>query len=145
MTATSRGSVITVTLATALALLLCLISVSAQAQTAAVEARLKAYQADGAGPFSAEAGGALWMKSFQHNKAPASRNCASCHGKDLTQVGQHIRTKREIEPMAPSVNPKRLTDERDIKKWLRRNCNWTMGRECTPQEKGDLLLWIQAQ
>ncbi|MBA1331752.1 cytochrome C, partial [Candidatus Endoriftia persephone str. Guaymas] len=27
----------------------------------------------------------------------------------------------------------------------KRNCRWTFGRDCTPQEKGDLMLFIQGQ
>ena len=47
--------------------------------------------------------------------------------------------------MAPSVNPKRLTDRSKIEKWFKRNCKWTLGRECTPQEKGDILTFLLAQ
>ena len=47
--------------------------------------------------------------------------------------------------MAPSVNPKRLTDRTKIEKWFVRNCKWTFGRECTPQEKGDLLSFISSR
>lgn len=44
--------------------------------------------------------------------------------------------------MAPSANPERLTDVRKIEKWFKRNCKWTLGRECSAQEKTDLLLYI---
>ena len=57
----------------------------------------------------------------------------------------HVCTGKSIELMAPSVNPKRLTDSRLIEKWFKRNCKWTLGRECTPQEKGDLLVYLQTQ
>ena len=43
------------------------------------------------------------------------------------------------------VNGKRLTSIKDIRKWLKRNCKWTLDRECTPQEKGDFLSFIQQQ
>jgi hypothetical protein len=32
-----------------------------------------------------------------------------------------------------------------IEKWLRRNCNWTLGRECSAREKGDLLSFLRSQ
>jgi hypothetical protein len=47
--------------------------------------------------------------------------------------------------MAPSVNAARLTDQAKIVKWLHRNCKWTLGRECTPQEKGDFLTYIRSR
>ncbi|HEX5636129.1 MAG TPA: DUF1924 domain-containing protein, partial [Gammaproteobacteria bacterium] len=72
-------------------------------------------------------------------------NCASCHKQDLRQTGSHIRTRKPIEPMAPSANPQRLTDIKQIEKWFLRNCKGTWGRECTAQEKGDFLVYIQSQ
>ncbi|MCW8907187.1 MAG: DUF1924 domain-containing protein, partial [Sedimenticola sp.] len=50
---------------------------------------------------------------------------------------------KAIEPMAPTVNPKRLTEVKQIKKWFVRNCKWTLGRECTAQEKGDFLAYLK--
>jgi hypothetical protein len=47
--------------------------------------------------------------------------------------------------MALSVNPARLTDAKTVEKWFRRNCRWTLGRECTPQEKGDFIQFITSQ
>ena len=55
------------------------------------------------------------------------------------------RAGKVIDPMAPSVNSKRLTDAKKINKWLLRNCKWTFGRECTAQEKGNVLLWLSEQ
>ena len=37
------------------------------------------------------------------------------------------------------------TDPEHIEKWFTRNCKWTLGRECTPQEKGDFLLMIRSK
>jgi hypothetical protein len=39
----------------------------------------------------------------------------------------------------------RLTDVASIEKWFLRNCRGTWGRECSAQEKGDLLLFINQQ
>ncbi len=117
------------------------------AQTAsasfAADAMLKVYSDAGAGPFSAEAGEQLWIKTYSHNKAPFERSCSSCHTNNLSDSGKHIKTNKVIKPMAPSANIKRLTTTKKIEKWFMRNCKWTLGRECTAQEKGDFLLYIQ--
>ena len=47
--------------------------------------------------------------------------------------------------MARSVNPERLTEVKKLNKWFLRNCKWTYGRECTAQEKGDILVWLSDQ
>ena len=101
------------------------------------------YQTKGAGPFSAAAGEALWNRSFTDAKSGKERNCTTCHTTDLKQSGKHVRTGKVIEPMAASVNSKRLTEVKKIKKWFVRNCKWTLGRECTAQEKGDFLAFLQ--
>lgn len=123
-------------------------SLPAQAQTSLspdLQRLLEEYQRQSSLPLSSSRGGELWQQNFQHDSAPLERNCTSCHGKDLTQPGLHVKTRKAIKPLAPSVNPERLTQESQMRKWLKRNCNWTLGRACTPQEKGDLLLWIQSQ
>ncbi len=112
-------------------------------QADAISELHSSYQAKGAGPFSAAAGEALWNKTFIDAKSGKERNCTTCHTADLTQPGKHLRTGKVIEPMAPSANPKRLTDLKKIKKWFVRNCKWTIGRECTAQEKGDLLAFLK--
>lgn len=109
----------------------------------AADALLERYRAAGAGPFSAEAGQQRWMKAQRFNEAPVSRSCGSCHSSNLKQAGKHAKTQKPIKPMAPATNPERLTDSKKIEKWFKRNCKWTFGRECSPQEKGDFLLYIQ--
>jgi hypothetical protein len=47
--------------------------------------------------------------------------------------------------MAKSVNPQRLTDPGKAEKWFGRNCRWTLGRDCTPQEKGDFVALIRSR
>jgi len=111
----------------------------------AVEERLAAYQAEGAGPFDAGRGKAMWSQSFTHAKADKPRSCATCHTDNPRAVGKHARTGKAIEPLAPSVNPQRLTEVREIEKWFLRNCKWTIGRECSPQEKGDFLSYLASQ
>ena len=69
-------------------------------------------------------------------------SCASCHGKVPLGTGHHARTGKLIEPLAPAANATRLTDPARVEKWLRRNCNDVVGRECTALEKADVALWL---
>lgn len=111
----------------------------------AVEALLQQYRHQGASSFDAGRGRELWSSTHRDARSGQERSCTSCHTRDLRQPGKHARTGKRIEPMAPSVNPKRFSDTRKVEKWFKRNCKWTLGRECTPQEKGDLLTWLSSQ
>jgi len=94
--------------------------------------------------FDAGRGKDLWFK-----KTPADdgklRDCTVCHGDDLNRPGKHAKTGKTIDPMAPSVNKERYTDLKKVEKWFKRNCKWTLGRECTAQEKGDVLKYLSLQ
>ena len=126
----------TITISCALTLML--VTTSAYA-TNVTDTLLAQFQQQGAGPFSASAGQSFWQQD--HN----GRSCTLCHTADVTQAGEHAKTGKRIEPMAPSVNPERLTDQAQVEKWLLRNCRWVLERECTPQEKGDVLVWLSQQ
>jgi len=91
---------------------------------------------------NAQAGESLWNKTFIDHKTAQQRSCTSCHGNNLSHPGEHAKTGKAIEPMAPSVNSQRLTERKKINKWFKRNCKWTIGRECTDQEKADLLSFL---
>ena len=91
------------------------------------------------------AGAAGWTKEYPQADGSPARSCVTCHGRDLTKPGQHAVTNKVIEPLAPSVNPQRLTDQAKVEKWLLRNCRWTLGRECTAGEKADFISYIQTQ
>jgi hypothetical protein len=106
---------------------------------------LEAYRQAGAGPFLVDAGRGAWSRAVTPRGADRPRHCADCHGTDLTRKGSHIRTGKPIKPLAPSARRDRLSDPRKVEKWLRRNCRWTWGRECSPQEKGDLISYIASQ
>ncbi len=108
-----------------------------------VDELLLAYQAKGAESFNAARGEKLWNNILTNVKTGQPRGCTSCHSRDLRAKGKHARTGKSIEAMAPSVNSKRLTDRKKIKKWFLRNCKWAWGRECTAQEKGDFLTFIR--
>ncbi len=120
-----------------------LLSTSAQAADP-LDGLLAGYRAMGAGEFDAQAGAVLWNRSFAHPTAPRTRGCVTCHTKDPRRSGLHFQTKKPIDPVAPATNPSRLADVAKVRKWLKRNCLWTLGRECTAQEKGDLLTFIKS-
>lgn len=110
------------------------------AENSTVNNLLQDYSTQGAGTVDVEQGKQLWQKVFNKN---GGRSCASCHTNDLTRNGKHIKTNKEIKPMSPSVNPERLTDSKKVNKWFKRNCKWTLGRECTAQEKANFLVFIE--
>lgn len=85
------------------------------------------------------AGKTLW---YSNNDG---RRCTSCHADSPSQTGKHHKTGKPIDPMALSVNPARYQKRRKIEKWFKRNCMWTLGRQCTDQEKVDVLSWLQTQ
>jgi hypothetical protein len=121
------------------AVLLLALPLLAVGVSAATQALLEELAVNAAEPFSAEAGRATWFKDAN------GRSCTSCHTDSVHAQGRHERTGKVIEPMAPSVNPERLTKRKKINKWFLRNCKWTFGRECTAQEKGDILVWLSQQ
>ena len=119
------------------------ISVSVQADV--IDQRLAQYTKEGASGFSADTGKQMWEKKYPDAETGKDRSCTTCHGTDLKVAGKHQKTGKVIDPLAPSVNKERFTDEKKIEKWFKRNCEWTIGRECTPKEKGDFLLFLRAQ
>ncbi len=106
---------------------------------------LATYKGQGAGPFDVAAGARAWVQEQRPAGAEGPRSCATCHGSDLTRPGRHATTGKAIEPLAVSANPKRLSDPSHTEKWFGRNCRWTLGRECSPQEKGDFVRLIQSR
>jgi hypothetical protein len=108
---------------------------------AGMENAMSHYDPRGAAAFSAERGKDLWTRKTVAEDGK-ERECATCHGTDLRAAGKHAKTGKVIDPMAPSVNKERYGDPEKVEKWFTRNCKWTLGRECTPQEKGDLLKYL---
>ncbi len=118
---------------------LVLLMISSAQAGSVIEQQMVQYRSQGAGAANPEQGKALW---FSTN---GQRSCTSCHGKSPLDMGRHAKTRKSIKPMAPTVNPDRYTDLKKIEKWFLRNCKWTYGRECTPQEKANLLSWLASQ
>jgi len=87
-------------------------------------------------PASAQRGQALWTRQ------QGDWSCASCHGEPPMRNGRHASTHKHIAPLAPAVNPQRLTDQAKLDKWFRRNCKDVFSRECTAQEKADVIFYL---
>ena len=92
--------------------------------------------------FTTENGEKLWNQT--QTISGQARSCASCHTSDPRKAGKHVRTSKPIKPMAPSVNSDRFADPRKVAKWFKRNCKWTLGRECSTQEKGDFTKYLNS-
>lgn len=113
---------------------------AAWAAPAAVQAIIDSYATAGGANFSADAGKALFQANHTGGN-PDTPSCTTCHTADPKNVG-HTRAGKEIAPMASSLSPDRFTDPAKVEKWFGRNCNTVLGRECTAQEKGDILTYL---
>jgi len=81
-------------------------------------------------------------EQFFNSKHGKEWSCASCHENPPNHDTKHIVTGKVIKPLAPVANPTRFTDDAKVEKWFKRNCNDVLGRECTAQEKADVLSWL---
>lgn len=86
--------------------------------------------------------GELIFTSKHIGKKGKEISCTSCHGIDLTKPHKNFFTGKQIEPLSPNVNNKRLRNIKDVRKWLRRNFKDVYNRVGTAQEKGDVLTFI---
>ncbi len=111
--------------------------VTAMAAPTTPQAQLAEWTATAGQPASVERGKAFFSK--QHGK---DISCTSCHGSVPTSAGKHLSTGKVLEPLAPAGNAKSLTDSAKVAKWFKRNCNDVLGRECSAQEKADVLAFL---
>ncbi len=109
--------------------------------TPATDELFARYKSQGAAGFDAERGKNNWTKQVK-GEGGEMMSCTICHGEDMSKQGKHHKTGKVIKPMAPTINPERLTEVKKIEKWFKRNCNDAWGRECTAQEKGDFLKFL---
>ena len=87
--------------------------------------------------FSAEHGASFFKAKHNHNLS-----CSTCHTDNPAAQGKHSETDKIIKPLAPAANEERFTDMKKVAKWFKRNCNDVLDRECTAQEKGDVLAYL---
>ena len=85
--------------------------------------------------------GEALYRSEHPGKNGAAQSCASCHTANPKQAGQ-TRVGKRIEPLAPAAHRARFTDAAKVEKWFRRNCMDVLQRECSAQEKGDFIAWL---
>lgn len=81
-------------------------------------------------------------EQFFNTKHGKEWSCSSCHENPPNHDTKHIVTGKVIKPLAPSANPARFTDEAKADKWFKRNCNDVLDRDCTAQEKAEVLSWL---
>jgi len=81
-------------------------------------------------------------EQFFNAKHGKEWSCASCHENPPNHDTKHIVTGKVIKPLSPNVNPERFIDQIKADKWFKRNCNDVLARECTAQEKADVLAWL---
>ena len=94
--------------------------------------------------FSAK-NGEILFKTENIGRENKKLSCVRCHGSDLRQKAQNIFTGKDIDPLAPSVNKARLSDVKEVKKWLKRNFKDVFLREGTAEQKGDVLYYIMSK
>ncbi len=85
--------------------------------------------------------GEAFYRSEHRGRNGVTQSCAGCHTSNPKQPGQ-TRVGKRIEPLAPAANPQRFTDAAKVEKWFRRNCTDVLQRECSAQEKGDFIAWL---
>lgn len=88
---------------------------------------------------SAGRGEQFFRNAFKQGEAEA---CTACHTPDARNPGQHLRTHKMIEPLAPVANQQRFTDSAHVEKWFKRNCKEVLGRTCTSAEKADFVVYM---
>lgn len=99
--------------------------------------KAEAASAPGYKEFSAARG-----ETFFHVKHGDEWSCASCHTDNPMNEGKHAKTEKVIKPLAPAANAERFTEVKKVEKWFKRNCNDVLNRECTAQEKGDVMTYL---
>ncbi|MBL8346548.1 MAG: DUF1924 domain-containing protein [Rubrivivax sp.] len=120
-----------------LALALPLHTLPAQAADTSPAEQLARFATLAGAPGQAERG-----RVFFTSRHGGEWSCASCHGQPPVATGKHASTGKAIEPLAPVANAKVFTDTARVDKWLRRNCNDVLKRECTSGEKADVLAYL---
>ncbi len=123
-------------------LLLCvpgLLWLSGEAAASTPAAIMSAYAAKAGSPPSADRGEKLFTGK---NKGGAFESCTDCHTANPTRTGRDQVAEKSMPALAPAANAKRLTDAARVETAFRLNCKDVLNRECTAQEKADVLSWL---
>ena len=81
-------------------------------------------------------------KVFFTSRQGGEWSCSTCHNAPPTLEGRHPVTGKTVPVLAPAFNPQAFTDTAKVDKWIRRNCKDVASRECTAQEKADVLAYL---
>jgi len=68
--------------------------------------------------FSAKRGEKIFFSKHMGKRGKII-SCASCHTDNIKNMGENIFTGKKIKPLSPKANAKRLTNVKNVKKWLR--------------------------
>jgi hypothetical protein len=122
--------------------LLCALWLALPAGAATPSPVLDAYAGEAAAQAKAYPGPSASAGDRFFHQVRKDWSCATCHTASPLQAGRHAVTGKPIQPLAPAANPARLRDPAKVEKWLKRNCNDTLGRECTAAEKADVVAYL---
>lgn len=92
------------------------------------------------GPASATRGEQLFRAKSAAGKI--ANACTACHTDNAKAAGQHVKTHKAIDPLAPVAQKDRFTDPAKVEKWFKRNCQEVLARACTSQEKADFTAYM---
>ena len=122
-----------------------LISLSAQADVTSAEQAAQNYglfakRLNPEATMTAEAGRAFYTKKVV--VAGKDLSCSACHTDNPANKGKHNVTGKVIQPMAPSVNPKRFADINKSEIGFAKHCRDLYGKDCSAQDKGDFITYL---
>jgi hypothetical protein len=110
---------------------------SAQAATPAEI--LAGYTAQAKSTPSPERGQQFFTRKFKGN---LYESCADCHTATPTGRGKDLTSEKLISALAPLANSRRFIDPDRVEHFFRLNCRDVAGRDCSAQEKADMLSWL---
>ena len=110
----------------------------AHAQVTNARELLAAYTKQAGGSASAERGEAFFTRKFGRD----FDSCAACHGALPLKAGKDLVSEKAIAALAPAVSPQRFTDKAKVEYRFMQNCKDVVGRDCSAQEKADVLSWL---
>lgn len=93
-----------------------------------------------AGPASSTRGEQMFRAKSSAGKSADA--CTGCHTDNPKAEGQHVKTHKLIDPIAPVAQKDRFTDPAKVEKWFKRNCHEVLARACTVQEKADFIAYM---
>lgn len=105
----------------------------------AAEKIMAGYVAKAGAPANAERGQEFFNRKF---KGGLFNGCTECHTDNPTRNGRDQTAEKTIRPLAPAAYPSRFTDAAKVEHQFRLNCKDTVGRDCTAQEKADVMAWL---